>query len=61
MIETGRFASVTALAQALGVDRSYVRRVLTLATLAPDIVEAIVRGREPSGLPSHLSDRPRLA
>ncbi len=38
------------IAEALGVDRSYVRRILTLAPLAPDIVEAIVRGEEPSGL-----------
>ena len=33
-----------------GLDRSYVRRILALASLAPDIVEAIVEGREPSGL-----------
>lgn len=32
------------------VDRSYVRRILRLASLAPDIVEAILRGTEPSGL-----------
>ena len=38
------------LAEALGVDRCYVRRVLNLACLPPDIVEAIVAGREPSGL-----------
>jgi hypothetical protein len=38
------------LAEALGVDRCYVRRILNLSRLAPDIVEAIVRGEEPSGL-----------
>ncbi len=32
------------------MDRSYVGRVMRLALLAPDIVEAIVAGREPSGL-----------
>lgn len=32
------------------MDRSYVRRILRLASLAPDIVEAILRGTEPSGL-----------
>ena len=32
------------------VDHSYVARTLRLASLAPDIVEAIVRGDEPDGL-----------
>ena len=50
LIDSGRYASVTELASALGVDRSYVGRVMRLALLAPDIVEAIVLGREPSGL-----------
>ena len=39
-----------ALAKNLGVDRSYVSRVLQLTLLAPDIVEAGLAGREPSGL-----------
>ena len=38
------------LAEALDVDRSYVGRIMRLTLLAPDIVEAIVRGEEPSGL-----------
>ena len=50
MIDSGKYASVTELAEALGVDRSYVGRIMRLALLAPDIVEAIVRGQEPSGL-----------
>ncbi|MBN1458348.1 MAG: hypothetical protein JXA57_02345 [Armatimonadetes bacterium] len=50
LIETGRYQSITELAEALGVDRSYVGRILRLALLAPDIVEMIVEGREPSGL-----------
>jgi hypothetical protein len=50
MIESGRYASATQLAGALGLDRSYVRRILDPACLAPDIVEGLVRGREPSGL-----------
>jgi hypothetical protein len=50
LLETGHYGSMTELAAALGVDRSYVRRILVLAMLAPDIVEAIVQGREPSGL-----------
>ncbi len=50
LIDTGEFGSVTELAEALDVDRSYVGRVMRLALLAPDIVESIVSGREPSGL-----------
>ena len=50
LIDSGRYSSVTELAEALDVDRSYVGRIMRLALLAPDIVEAIVRGDEPSGL-----------
>jgi hypothetical protein len=35
----------------MNVDRSCVSRVLQLMLLAPDIVEAILDGRGPSGLP----------
>jgi hypothetical protein len=50
LIDTGKYPSIAELAAALGVDRCYARRILSLACLAPDIVEAIVAGREPSGL-----------
>ena len=50
LLETGQAESVTALAEKCGVDRSYVGRILRLALLAPDIVEAVVQGDEPSGL-----------
>lgn len=50
LIDSGRYTSIAALAEALGVDRCYVRRILTLTSLAPDLVQAIVEGREPSGL-----------
>ncbi len=50
LIDSGKYASVTELAEALDVDRSYVGRIMRLALLAPDIVEAIVRGEEPGGL-----------
>ena len=32
------------------MSRSYISRMLRLTTLAPDIIEAILEGREPSGL-----------
>jgi hypothetical protein len=38
------------LAKALKLDRSYVCRMLRLTSLAPDIVEAVERGREPDGI-----------
>lgn len=50
LIESGKYGGLKALAQALDVDRSYVGRMIKLTLLAPDIIEAIIRGREPSGL-----------
>jgi hypothetical protein len=50
MLDAGEFASVTDLAERPNVDRSYASRILRLNLLAPDIVEAILAGREPSGL-----------
>ncbi|WP_374297986.1 hypothetical protein [Sphingomonas sp.] len=42
--------TIDALAKRDGVGRTYVLRMLRLAYLAPDIVEAILAGREPRGL-----------
>ena len=50
LIDEGRYGSITELAEALKIDRSYVGRILRLTLLAPDIIEAILRGTEPSGL-----------
>jgi hypothetical protein len=49
-LEAGEYGGVEDLAKAVGVDRTYVGRVLRLTALAPDIVEAILRGCEPSGM-----------
>jgi hypothetical protein len=46
MLESGEFSSMTELAEAEKVNRSYVCRVLRLTLLAPDIVEAILVGRQ---------------
>lgn len=48
LIDGGQYSSIIELARALGVDRSYVGRIIRLTLLAPDIVEAILRGNEPS-------------
>jgi hypothetical protein len=50
LMESGRFASVTELAEAERINQSYLCRVLRLTLLAPDIVEAILDGRQPTGL-----------
>ena len=50
MLDNGEVESLTALADKMDVDRAYVSRVLQLMLLAPDIIEAILAGREPSGL-----------
>ena len=46
----GRAATLEDLARAKGVAPSYVSRVLRLTLLAPDIVEAILDGRQPAEL-----------
>ena len=47
LLETGRFATINELAAAEKIDSSYVSRVLRLTLLAPDIVEAVLDGRQP--------------
>jgi hypothetical protein len=46
MLESGEFSSMTELAEAEKVNRSYVCRVLRLTLLAPEIVEEILDGRQ---------------
>jgi hypothetical protein len=46
MIESGRYASLIELGEVEKVDRSYLCRIPRLTLLAPDIVEAIVDGRQ---------------
>ncbi len=50
LIDTGEADSASDLARRLGLDFSLVARILRLALLAPDIVEAILDGREPGNL-----------
>ena len=46
MLATGRYGTITDLAAAEKINESYVSRVLRLTLLAPDIVEAILDGRQ---------------
>lgn len=50
MLETGRFSTINELAAAEKINSSYVSRVLRLTLLAPDIVEAILDGRQPESM-----------
>lgn len=50
MIESAQAESNSDLARKLKLDQSYVARTVRLASLAPDIVEAILNGQEPDGL-----------
>jgi len=58
LLESGEVKSIGALATRFHVDHSYVVRTLRLASLAPDIVEAIVRGEEPDGLTTRRLMKP---
>jgi len=49
-LESREHASITNLAAAVGVDRSYLRPLTTLNFLASGIVEVLFRGDSPDGL-----------
>ena len=46
MLESGKFATIAELAERERTAPSYLARVLWLTLLAPDIVEAILDGRQ---------------
>ncbi|NAZ35197.1 hypothetical protein [Rubellimicrobium sp. CFH 75288] len=46
MLESGEFVTVVELAEREGIAPSYMTRVLRLTLLAPDIVEAILDGKQ---------------
>ena len=46
MLEAGEFATIAELAEREGIAPSYMTRVLRLTLLAPDIIEAILDGRQ---------------
>jgi hypothetical protein len=47
MLEDGEYVTIREIANAEKINESYVGRVLRLTLLAPDIVEAILNGRQP--------------
>ena len=50
LLEEGRYPTTTDLARALKLEPGWVAEVLRLTLLAPDIVEAILDGRQPRHL-----------
>ena len=50
LLDRGSYHSAVKLAEAEGVTRSFVNRLLRLTLLAPDIQEAILDGHHPKGL-----------
>ena len=50
MLESGEYSSSADLAKAEKVNDSYLSRILRLTLIAPDIIEAILSGRQPRTL-----------
>ena len=50
LLETGEFATIAELAEHEGIAAPYLTRTMRLAQLAPDVVEAILDGRQPRHL-----------
>jgi hypothetical protein len=50
MLDEGVHATLDDLAKAEGVSQSHVSRMLRLTHLAPEVVEAILAGRQPKGM-----------
>jgi hypothetical protein len=50
LLEEGTYRSAVEIAEAEGVTRSFVNRLIRLTLLAPDIQEAILDGRQPKGM-----------
>src|SRR3954467_6561518 len=60
LLEEGQYGSGGGVADAEKINKSYVSRVLRLSLLAPQIIEAILNGRQPPtlGLPVLLEPLP---
>lgn len=50
LLESGEFNTINELAEREGIAPSYMTRVLRLTLLAPDIVEAILDGKQGPGV-----------
>ena len=60
LLDDGRYASISEMAAAEKIERGYLGTLLRLTLLAPEMVEAILNGRQPEGvtLPALLEGVP---
>jgi hypothetical protein len=58
LLDEGVYGSVVEIAEAERISKSYVSRILRLALLAPDIVEAILAGRTDQRMILEQLERP---
>ena len=57
-LDEGIYTSLSEIGDAENISKSYVSRILRLALLAPDIVEAILEGRSDQALMLEQLERP---
>jgi hypothetical protein len=50
MLESGDFSSISELAEREGIAFTYMARLMRLSLLSPDIVDAIMDGRQPASV-----------
>jgi hypothetical protein len=58
MLESGKHATIVEIAAGERINESYVSRVLRLTLLAPDIIEAVLKGKQPPKMSLALMMRP---
>ena len=58
MLDDGTYATVSEIGDAENISKSYVSRILRLALLAPDLVEAILAREADAGLMLEQLERP---
>jgi hypothetical protein len=61
MLDEGVYATVSDIGDAENISKGYMSRILRLALLAPDIVEAILAGRADQSLMLERLERPLTA
>lgn len=50
LLDKGRYASISEMAAAEGIERGYLATLLRLTLLSPALVEAILNGRQPEAM-----------
>lgn len=58
LMDEGRYGSIRQMATKFGIAHPYMARIMRLTLLAPDIIEAILDGKEPDGLSLEQLRRP---